>query len=89
MTLGQRFRELRINGAYMKQRELASALGLSPTEWSHIEFNRAKPTVDIVRAAARLLGGSEAELLRLLDEWVEAPPLDLSKSICSGRRLRT
>jgi len=88
VTLGERLRELRI------AEPLHAAAGdgccrrrtarVPPAEWSHIEAGRVKPTPELVWTAALALG-AEAEYGELICEWVEAPQIDYSKSICNGR----
>lgn len=88
MTLGERLRDLRVNGAtgYHKHRETARAVGVDFVTWSHFEFDRERPSEDVLARAAALFGADLGELLRLRDEWTEAPPIDVSRSICNGRR---
>jgi transcriptional regulator with XRE-family HTH domain len=90
VTLGERLRELRVSGpgGYRPLRQMAKEAGCSFVEWSHFENNRERPTPEFVVAVAMMLGANPGELLRLLDEWQEAPPPDLSRSICNGRRLQ-
>lgn len=90
MTLGERLRDLRVNGpnGYCALRPAAVAVGCSFVEWSHFENDRERPSPDLLARVAARFGGDLGELLRLLDEWQEAPPLDLSRSICNGRRLQ-
>jgi transcriptional regulator with XRE-family HTH domain len=89
VTLGQRLRQLRISGehGYRSHRYIARAVGVDFVTWSHFEFDREQPELDVLARAADVLGADLAELLRLRDEWTEAPPSDLSRSICNGRRL--
>jgi transcriptional regulator with XRE-family HTH domain len=90
MTLGSRLRDLRVADPYVRPREMAAAVGVPFPEWSQIEADRVKPSPELVWKAAIVLG-AEAEYgdpICLLDAWVEAPPIDLSRSICDGRRTR-
>lgn len=83
MTLGERLRDLRINGdPYRRMREIAAAVGADFPRWSRIEAGREQPTVDELARAAALLNGDLGELLRLHAEWEPAPPPDLSRNIC-------
>lgn len=83
MTLGERLRDLRINGApYRRMREVASVVGSDFPRWSRIEADYEQPTVDEVARAAALLNGDLGELLRLHAEWEAAPPPDPSRNIC-------
>lgn len=89
MTLGERLRDLRVNGpnGYHNQRVAARGVGVPFVTWSHYEFHRERPEPDVLERVATFLGGDLDELLRLRDEWTEAPPIDLSRSICNGRRI--
>jgi len=89
MTLGERLRDLRINGpaGYRTLRDTARAVGVGFVTWSHFEFDRERPEPGHLSRIAALFDADLGELLRLREEWVEAPPPDLSKSICNGRRL--
>lgn len=84
MTLGERLRDLRVNGpaGYRTLRQVAAAMGVSPAKWSGIETDRERPSLNVLSMAAPYLQGSLGELLRLRDEWQEAPAPDLGRSIC-------
>jgi transcriptional regulator with XRE-family HTH domain len=90
MTLGERLRELRVRGpnGYCALRPAAVAVGCLFVEWSHFENDREKPSPEMLARIAACFGGDIDELLRLREEWQEAPPTDLSRSICNGRRLQ-
>lgn len=90
MTLGERLRDLRRNhpDGYIKQRDMAGRVGVSWPQWSHFEANRERPDRDLLaRRICPILGGDLGELLRLWEEWTEAPPLDMSGNICQKRWL--
>lgn len=87
VTLGSCLRELRVSDPYLKLRELAKLIGIHPATLSHYESDREKPSPEMVRKLADALGADADALLPLLDSWQEAPPLDLSQSICNGRRI--
>lgn len=87
MTLGQTLRDMRVNGGqYRRQREVAAEVGVPHPQWSQIEADRLKPSPEVLARAAVVLGGDPDELAYLLDAWIEAPPIDTTASICSGRR---
>ena len=64
----------------------ARAVGVDFVTWSHFEHHRERPDADVLARVAALFGGDLGELLRLREDWTEAPPIDLSRSICNGRR---
>lgn len=84
MTLGERLRDLRVNSlmGYLPLRQMAKEAGCSFVEWSHFENDRERPSVEFLTRLAPLVHADLDELLRLRDEWQEAPPPDLSRNIC-------
>lgn len=87
MTLGERLRDLRVNGGlYRTQREAASLLGITHVELSHFEADRERPTVLFLGHAAALYRADLAELTRLREIWCPVLPPDYTSGPCSGRR---
>ena len=86
-TLGYRLRELRIAKPYLRLSEAAALLDSTPQWLSKIENDRLKPTPDALAGLANVYGVDVAELIPLWERWEQAPPPDLSDSICSGRRI--
>lgn len=88
VNLGAHLRWLRVNGpnGYLKLRDVARRINVSPAQWSHWENNRERPDRDLLASRiCPMLGGGLGELLRLWETWAEAPPPDLTHSICVGR----
>lgn len=87
MTLGQRLRELRINhDPYLRLRDVARSAGVDFTRWSRIENDREQPERELVVRLAPMLGADLGELLRLWEEWTEAPPPDLTNAFICRRQ---
>lgn len=60
-TVGRRLRELR-EARGMSQREVAAAVGKSPSTWSSTEAGDSSPPIDVLERAAEVLGVSMAEV---------------------------
>lgn len=86
MTLGERLRELRIAEPYLRLREAAALMGSDPRWLSDVENDRLKPTPGALADLAKTYNVPMAALMPLWQRWRPAPPPDLSRSICNGRR---
>ena len=86
MTLGERLRDLRVNGKpYRKLREAAADASIHHVRLSKFENDRERPTASELSALATTYAADFNELAHLWDEWSPAPPPDFTTSICSGR----
>lgn len=85
-TLGSRLRELRVADPYLTLRQAAALLHSRPEWLSKVECDRLKPTPSALVDIARAYGADPADLILLWNRWQEAPPPDLTKSICTGRK---
>ncbi len=62
MTLGQRVKQLR-ESIPMSQSDLAKAINVAPSYIGHIESDRRRPSRDIIKQLAGVLGTSVQDLL--------------------------